>query len=111
MVFDLLYWFFCVYQLIFDKVYGLEFVNCFFDVIMVQKMSLMFLFDGFGVVFGVIIGMVVFVFYYLILFVFDLLIVIVVIGIVFIFGCIGIQSVIKEFKIKYVVVSWFEDIV
>ncbi|MEM6704709.1 MAG: ATP-binding cassette domain-containing protein [Acidobacteriota bacterium] len=99
-----------VHQSTFDKSYGPELVNRFFDVITVQKMSSMLLLDGLGVVLGVVIGMIVLAFYHPILLAFDLLIILAVIGIVFLLGRTGIQSAIKESKSKYAVASWLEDI-
>lgn len=99
-----------VHHSTFDKAYGPELVNRFFDVITVQKMSSMLLLDGLGVVLGVVIGMIVLAFYHPILLAFDLLIVLAVIGIVFLLGRTGIESAIRESKSKYAVAGWLEDI-
>ncbi|ANM32391.1 hypothetical protein ABI59_20515 [Acidobacteria bacterium Mor1] len=99
-----------VHRSTYDRAYGPELVNRFFDVITVQKMSSLLLLDGIGVVLGVLIGLLVLAFYHPLLLLFDLILIGIMFFIVFFMGRSGIKSAIGESKTKYAMASWLEDV-
>ncbi len=99
-----------VHRSTYDKAYGPELVNRFFDVITVQKMSSLLLLDGVSVVLGVLIGLLVLAFYHPLLLVFDLILIAMIFAIVFLLGRSGVTTAISESKTKYAMASWLEDV-
>lgn len=94
----------------FDSHHGPELVNRFLDVLTVQKSSSTLLIDGLSILIQTFVGMVLLAFYHPILLVFDIIIVLCILFILFILSYKGTETSIKESKVKYKVLAWFEEI-
>lgn len=90
--------------------YGPELVNRFLDVVTLQKVTAQLLTDGIGIVLATMVGMAVLAFYHPWLLGFDVLLLLLVVTGLFVLGRGAIPAAIKESKLKYGLVAWFEDI-
>ncbi len=94
----------------FDRHYGPELVNRFFDVVTVQKSGALLLMDGLSLFMQTNVGMVVLALYHPLLLAFDLFLVLVMTYIIFGLGRGAIGSSIKESKAKYATAAWLEEV-
>ncbi len=94
----------------FDRAHGPELVNRFFDLFTIQKASASLLIGGLELVLTATFGMLVLAFYHPLLLAFDVLLLLVVIGILFGLGRGATQTAVAESKAKYEVASWLEEI-
>ena len=94
----------------FDTHRGTELLNRFFEVVTIQKGLALLLVDGLSIVLQSMIGMVLLAFYHPALLVFDVILVICIVGIVFIPSKAAIKTSLKECSSKYTVASWLEEI-
>jgi putative ABC transport system ATP-binding protein len=93
-----------------DGVHAPEMVNRFLDVVTVQKNTTLLLLDGFNLVLGSSIGLLVLAFYHPFLLAFTLAIIIALTLIVVVLGRGAVTSSIKESICKYDMVSWLEEL-
>lgn len=93
-----------------DGVHAPEMVNRFLDVVTVQKNTTLLLLDGFNLVLGSSIGLLVLAFYHPFLLAFTLAIIIALTMIVVVLGRGAVTSSIKESICKYDMVSWLEEL-
>ncbi|WP_224244338.1 peptidase domain-containing ABC transporter [Hyalangium gracile] len=94
----------------FDRSYGPELVNRFFDVLTIQKTLAVFLIDGVSLVLQALIGMMVLAFYHPVLLAFDVLLIAATFVIVLVLGQRGTDTAIEESKSKYAVAAWLEEL-
>jgi ABC-type bacteriocin/lantibiotic exporter with double-glycine peptidase domain len=94
----------------FDRSYGPELVNRFFDVLTIQKTLSVFLIDGVSLVLQALIGMMVLAFYHPVLLAFDVLLIAATAIIIFVLGQRGTDTAIAESKSKYAVAAWLEEL-
>ena len=94
----------------FDRLYGPELVNRFFDVVTVQKSAASLLMDGLSLVMQTILGMVLLAVYHPLLLAFDVFLLTVMALIIFVLGRGAIPTAIKESKAKYAIAAWLEEI-
>jgi len=94
----------------FDRYYGPELVNRFFDTVTVQKSAALLLIDGLSIVMQTVIGMVLLAVYHPWLLAFDLLLIVAMVIIVFALGHGAITTSIRESKAKYELEAWLEQI-
>jgi ABC-type bacteriocin/lantibiotic exporter with double-glycine peptidase domain len=99
-----------VRQETFDRSYGPELVNRFFDVLTIQKTLSVFLLEGVSLVLQALIGMMVLAFYHPMLLAFDVLLVAATAFIILVLGQRGTQTAIEESKAKYAVAAWLEEL-
>lgn len=94
----------------FDREHGPELVNRFFDVLTVQKVGATLLLDGLAVILSTFIGLLILAFYHPILFVFDLVLV----GLMLVVLCLlargAYQTAVHESHTKYDVAASLEEI-
>ncbi len=95
----------------FDRVYGPELVNRFFEVLTVQKTAATFLLDGLGLLLQAGIGLLVLAFYHPALLAFDALLIVCVGVVLFPMGRGAPATSIEESRSKYAVAAWLEEIV
>lgn len=93
-----------------DGVYLPELANRFFDVVNVQKISAHLLLDGFALVLGALVGMVVLAFYHPWLLGFDIFLLTAISVVIFVVGRGAVKSAIYESKHKYNMAGWLEDL-
>jgi len=94
----------------YDRAYGPELVNRFFDVLTVQKVVALMLLDGLGLVVSAFIGLAVVGFYSPLLLAFSVGLLLVTVLAVFVLGRGGITTQINESIAKYEVASQLEDL-
>lgn len=94
----------------FDRYHGPEIVNRFFDTVTVQKAASMLLIDGLTIVMQTGIGMILLALYHPLLLVFDVLLVVSMLVIVFVLGRGAVPTSIKESKAKYALEAWLEQL-
>lgn len=94
----------------YDKQYGPELVNRFFDVTTVQKVAATLLLDGIGVLLQAVIGLLVLAFYHPFLLWFDLVLIGLIAFIIFGLGRGAVRTAIVESKAKYAVAASLEEI-
>jgi ABC-type bacteriocin/lantibiotic exporter with double-glycine peptidase domain len=99
-----------VRQETFDRTYGPELVNRFFDVLTIQKTLSVFLLEGVSLVLQALIGMMVLAFYHPMLLAFDVLLIAATAFIILVLGQRGTQTAIEESKAKYAVAAWLEEL-
>lgn len=93
-----------------QKYYGSEIPNYFLDIAIIQKSATVLITGGLGIFLQTIIGLIVLVIYHPIFIVFDILVIVVVIGIIFyLIGKVGVDTSIKESKSKHKLASWLEE--
>lgn len=93
-----------------DSHHGPELINRFFDVVTVQKVTAQMLIDGFLLVLQALVGMTVIAFYHPLLLGFDVFLVVLVAGIVFVLGRRAVTTAIDESKSKYQTAAWLEEL-
>jgi ABC-type bacteriocin/lantibiotic exporter with double-glycine peptidase domain len=93
-----------------DRKLGPDLVNRFFDVITVQKAGALLLMDGINLVLGAFIGLIVLGFYHPFLLVFDLLLILHVLAVLFGLGRGAIDTSIDESYAKHDVAGWLEQV-
>ncbi len=94
----------------FDRLYGPELVNRFFDVVTVQKSAAALLMDGLSLVMQTALGMVLLAVYHPLLLAFDVFLLLVMTVIIFVLGRGAVPTAIKESKAKYAIAAWLEEI-
>jgi putative ABC transport system ATP-binding protein len=94
----------------FDNKNGPELANRFFDILTLQKSLATLLLDGAALVVSVVVGMVVLAFYHPFLLVFDILLLISIVFILFVLGLGGVRTSLQESHAKYEVAAWFEEL-
>lgn len=94
----------------FERLYGPELVNRFFDVVTVQKTAAALLMDGLSLVMQTVLGMVLLAVYHPLLLAFDVLLLLVMAVIIFVLGRGAVNSAISESKSKYAIAAWLEEI-
>lgn len=94
---------------VFDRHFGPELVNRFFDTITVQKSAASLLIDGLNIFMQTIIGMILLAIYHPWLLAFDAMLVAIMLLIVFGLGRGAVYTAIKESKAKYAMVAWLEQ--
>jgi putative ABC transport system ATP-binding protein len=94
----------------YDRGYGPELVNRFFDIVIVQKAVATLLIDGLDMVLQAAIGLLLLGFYHPYLLVFDVVLVVVIGVIVLGFGRRAVATAIKESKVKYQVAGALEEL-
>ncbi|WIG97063.1 ATP-binding cassette domain-containing protein [Myxococcus sp. SDU36] len=99
-----------VRQETFDRNYGPELVNRFFDVLTLQKTLSIFLLEGVSLVLQALIGMVVLAFYHPVLLAFDVVLIAATAFIILVLGQGGTATAIEESKAKYAVAAWLEEL-
>jgi ABC-type bacteriocin/lantibiotic exporter with double-glycine peptidase domain len=92
-----------------DAARGPELVNRFFEVFSLQKGAAMLLLDGIFIALQMLVGGLLLAFYHPMLLGLGVLILLALLGIVFGLGADGPITSLKESKIKFAVVAWFED--
>ncbi|MEM6654210.1 MAG: ABC transporter ATP-binding protein [Planctomycetota bacterium] len=93
-----------------DGKYGPELANRFLDVVTLQKVVASLLLDGVNIVLATLVGMTVLAFYHPWLLGFDVLLLVMILGGLFVLGRGAISSGIDESKMKYRLTAWFEDL-
>lgn len=95
---------------VYDKRYGPELVNRFFDVITIQKTGAGLLIDGLALVLSILVGLVVLAFYHPLLLAFDALLLLAIAWIVF--GSLrrGVATATHESNAKYEMAAWLEEL-
>ncbi|MBX3435171.1 MAG: ABC transporter ATP-binding protein [Pirellulales bacterium] len=93
-----------------DHHYGPEFVNRFFDVVTVQKVTSQLLLDGVALALQTFVGMTVIAFYHPLLLGFDLILLAIVAGIVLVLGRGAVKSAVDESKYKYRTAAWLQEL-
>lgn len=94
----------------FDRAHGPELLNRFFDIFTVQKASSQLLLGGLEIVLTAMVGALVLAFYHPVLLAFDLVLVVLVAGILFVLGRGATQTAVTESKKKYEVAGWLEEV-
>ncbi|MBI1354206.1 MAG: ATP-binding cassette domain-containing protein [Acidobacteria bacterium] len=94
----------------FDRLYGPELVNRFFDVVTVQKSAASLLMDGLTLVMQTTLGMLLLAVYHPLLLAFDTFLVMAMATIIFVLGRGAVPTAIKESKAKYAIAAWLEEI-
>jgi len=92
-----------------DGVYGPEMVNRFFDVLTIQKSLAVLLLDGLALTLQTVIGLIVLAFYHPLLLAFDVVLVLVLLG-VFVLGRGAVTTGLQESSAKYKTAAWLEDL-
>ncbi len=93
-----------------DDVHAPELVNRFLDVVTVQKSTALLLLDGVNLVFGTLIGMLLLALYHPILLLFSAVLLVLIVIVLWICGRGAVDTSIKESRMKYDLVNWFEEI-
>ena len=94
----------------FDRLYGPELVNRFFDVVTVQKSAASLLMDGLSLVMQTVLGLLLLAVYHPLLLAFDAFLLAVMALIFFVLGRGAVPTAIKESKAKYSIAAWLEEI-
>lgn len=93
-----------------DQKLGPDLVNRFFDVVTVQKSASMLLLDGINLVLAALIGLLILGFYHPFLLVFDLLLILSLVLVLFAFGRGAVRTSIDESYAKHDVAAWLEQV-
>lgn len=94
----------------FDGHHGPELVNRFFDVATVQKNGALLIIDGLSLGMQTLVGLLVLALYHPLLLVFDIVLVLVMLYILFGLGRGAVNTAIKESKVKYSTAAWLEEV-
>jgi ABC-type bacteriocin/lantibiotic exporter with double-glycine peptidase domain len=94
----------------FERFYGPELVNRFFDVVTVQKSAALLLLDGLTLVMQTALGLILLGVYHPLLLAFDAFLLLAMASIVFVLGRGAVPTAIKESKGKYAIAAWLEEI-
>ncbi|MDA0204703.1 MAG: ATP-binding cassette domain-containing protein [Acidobacteria bacterium] len=95
---------------VFDRLYGPELVNRFFDVVTVQKSAAALLMDGLSLAMQTVLGLLLLAVYHPLLLAFDALLLAVMALIFFVLGRGAVPTAIRESKAKYSIAAWLEEI-
>jgi len=93
-----------------EGVHAPELVNRFLDIVTIQKSTSLLLLDGINLIFSTVIGMVLLSLYHPILLLFVAVLLILIVLAIWLFGHGAVESSIKESRMKYDLVNWFEEI-
>ena len=94
----------------FDRLYGPELVNRFFDVVTLQKSASALLMDGLSLVMQTTLGMILLAVYHPLLLAFDVFLLLAMALIILVLGRGATPTAIKESKAKYAIAAWLEEI-
>lgn len=94
----------------FDRQYGPELANRFFDVLNVQKTLATLLLDGVSLVVTTVVGMVVLAFYHPFLLGFDVALLLMIAFILFVLGWRGVRTSMHESHTKYDTAAWLQEL-
>ncbi len=94
----------------FDRRYGPELANRFFDVLNLQKSLATLLLDGVALVVTVLVGMVVLAFYHPFFLGFDILLLVMIAFVLFALGGGGVRTALHESHAKYDVAAWLQEL-
>lgn len=94
----------------FDRQYGPELVNRFFDVLTVQKSVASLMLDGLGAALQALVGLALLAAYHPVLLAYDVAVVLALAGVLFLAGRGAQRTAIRESKAKYAVASWVEEL-
>jgi ABC-type bacteriocin/lantibiotic exporter with double-glycine peptidase domain len=94
----------------FDGHHGPELVNRFFDVATVQKNGALLIIDGLSLGMQTLVGLLVLALYHPLLLVFDIVLVLVMLYILFGLGRGAVKTAITESKVKYSTAAWLEEV-
>lgn len=94
----------------FDRRYGPELANRFFDVLNLQKSLAILLLDGVALVVTAAVGMVVLAFYHPFLLGFDILLLLMIAFVLFVLGWGGVRTCLHESHAKYDVAAWLQEL-
>jgi ABC-type bacteriocin/lantibiotic exporter with double-glycine peptidase domain len=94
----------------FDRTYGPELANRYFDVLTLQKAASALLLDGLAAALQALVGMILLALYHPLLLIFDILVVGSVVFVLFVLARGAQYSSIKESKTKYAVAAWMEEL-
>jgi ABC-type bacteriocin/lantibiotic exporter with double-glycine peptidase domain len=90
--------------------YAPELVNRFFDVLTIQKSLTKLLIDGMSALLVALVGLILLAVYHPIFIIFDIVLIIFAVIVVFVLSYNGMETSIKESKKKYALVEWLEEI-
>jgi ABC-type bacteriocin/lantibiotic exporter with double-glycine peptidase domain len=90
--------------------YGPELINRFFEVVTVQKITTQLLLDGLALLLQTLVGMSVIAFYHPVLLGFDVFLLLLIVGIVFVMGRSAVGTSIEESRQKYATAAWLEEL-
>jgi putative ABC transport system ATP-binding protein len=93
-----------------DRHYGPELTNRFFEVVTVQKVTTQLLLEGSSLLLQTFVGMAVIAFYHPILLGFDAFLLLFILGIIFFLGRGAIATSVDESRQKYATAAWLEDL-
>jgi len=94
----------------FDKGYGPELVNRFFEVVTVQKAGATLIIDGLSLAIQMVVGLAILAAYDPLLLVFDLFLVVALLIILFPLSSGALPTAVKESKAKYAMAAWLEEL-
>lgn len=93
-----------------NKHYGPEMINRFFETMTVQKVTASLLLDGLALAIQTFVGMTVIAFYHPVLLGFDAFLLLLILGIIFILGRGAVGTSIEESRRKYATAAWLEEL-
>lgn len=94
----------------FDRRYGPELVNRFFDTITVQKSSSKLILEVTNIVLATTVGMIVLAFYHPVLLGFVILLLLAIFFLVFVLGLGGVRTAVQESYAKFEVAAWLQEL-
>ena len=94
----------------FDRRYGPELTNRFFDILNLQKSLATLLLDGVAILVTAVVGMVVLAFYHPLLLAFDIILLLLIAFLLFVLGWGGVRTCLDESQAKYDVAAWLEEL-
>jgi ABC-type bacteriocin/lantibiotic exporter with double-glycine peptidase domain len=93
-----------------DRHYGPELTNRFFEVVTVQKVTTQLLLEGSSLLLQTLVGMAVIAFYHPILLGFDAFLLLFILSIIFVLGRGAVATSVDESRQKYATAAWLEDL-
>jgi ABC-type bacteriocin/lantibiotic exporter with double-glycine peptidase domain len=93
----------------FDRVHGPELVNRFLEVVTVQKAASQLVIDGLELVMTTLLGMLLLAAYHPILLVFDVVLLLLIVAILWGLGNGATKTAVRESKMKYEIVAWLQE--
>ena len=93
-----------------DRHYGPELTNRFFEVVTVQKVTTQLLLEGSSLLLQTLVGMAVIAFYHPILLGFDAFLLLFILSIIFVLGRGAVATSVDESRKKYATAAWLEDL-
>ena len=93
-----------------DRHYGPELTNRFFEVVTVQKVTTQLLLEGSSLLLQTLVGMAVIAFYHPILLGFDAFLLLFILSIIFVLGRGAVSTSVDESRQKYATAAWLEDL-